>query len=204
MANYNNQEYIKYKKRQELLNRKQVTLILDKDIAETLQKYMRKHSRITFEHQLKSHFLKKPLVDILQSHDDDQIGKAIPHVNILLDELKQELQVMGNKMAALQEKLEILTSQHERPKDHIESMQLSSTDDFSVPILNKSLNISKRSRIPNIVLDLAIDLYKKLNSWKQVCDELAKQGYLSHNNKFYTASSLSRAVSRYKLAINKS
>lgn len=163
---------------------------------------MRKHKRVMFEHQLKSHFLKKTLNDILQRDNNDQIGKTIPHINILLSELKQELQIMGDKMVALQKKLETIISQRKHSEDHIQSAKLSSADDSSVPILNRGVNISKRNKIPNVVLDLAIGLYKKLNSWKQVCNELATQGYLSSNNRLYTASSLSRAVSRYKSTVN--
>lgn len=68
----------------------------------------------------------------------------------------------------------------------------------SVKILNQSKSKIKRSMIPNIVLKQAINLYKDLKSWQKVCKKLAQEGYLSSNNKLYTASSLSRAVSRYK------
>lgn len=100
MIKDNRERYIRYKKKQELLNRKQVNLILDKDIAETLQRYTKRHKRVMFEYQLKSHFLKKLLIDILHSHC--KTDETIPHINILITELQQEVHEMNCTMNGLQ------------------------------------------------------------------------------------------------------
>ena len=193
--------YIRYKKKQELLNRKKVSLLLDKDIANTLQEYMRRYNRVTFEHQLKSHFLKKPLIDILHSNDHNQTKEILPHVNILIAELQKEIQEMNHSMDALQKKLETLLSEDVSDKNPPKLIPQKIVDQ-PVQMLNRKQNIYSINKIPNVVLELAISLYETLNSWQKVCKELAKQGYLSRNNSPYTASSLSRAVSKYKSNLN--
>ena len=61
MVTYNREKYLRYKKKQEALNRKQFSLTLDKDIATTFQNQMKGTRRLSFEDQLKSYFLSKEL-----------------------------------------------------------------------------------------------------------------------------------------------
>ena len=178
-------------------------MVLHKDIALTLQKYMKKHSRVVLEHQLKSHFLKEPFTEILKSNDSMEISNTIPHFNLLIGELEKELGEINNTMGVLQRRLGNLLSQrcYKKNNANIQYPKMKKVSSFNYK-LKEDQNLVKKDKISDIVLDLAVSLYKNLNSWRKVCNELAELGYLSRNNTPYTASSLSRAVSKYRSVLN--
>lgn len=131
---YNKERYIKYKKKQELLGRKRVNLVLDKNIAQTLKEYMKKPLRLKFEHQMKSYFLKEPFVNDLKSDRIEKVNNIMPHINILVSELQREVQEMNKTMVILKKKIETLMSQ-----DHpVDSRYLKPTDNSP-----QKLNLNK-------------------------------------------------------------
>ena len=110
-SNYSSAKYNKYKKKQELLNRKQVNLTLDKDLAEILQKKLKGEGRNLFEYQLKSHFTNKASLEILDKNHS-QLEEVLPKICILMQEMQEEIEIINSAMKLLAQKVKIMTEEN--------------------------------------------------------------------------------------------
>nr|YP_009488797.1 hypothetical protein Grafi_p229 [Grateloupia filicina]AWD77340.1 hypothetical protein Grafi_p229 [Grateloupia filicina] len=197
MVQYNPSKYLKYKKKQELLNRAQINLVLDKHIAEALQRNAKGINKAMFEHQLKCYLLEKMQSTTPVSYNQHESLRSMQYINIFIIELRQELKQMSETTKKLEETIRNFFSRYNQDVNDTQLVRELQLED-SPKILNPYPNKYKKNKIPEKVLHLAIDLYETLNSWNKVCNQLAERGYLSSVNTVYTASSLSRAVSKYK------
>ena len=109
--NYNHTKYLKYKRKQELLNRKQISITLEEDLAKIFQEEIKSERRLLFEDQLKTHFSKRQLVKLFdksRNHYDHNLDQFMKHIDILLTDLQKEFQLLNEKTGTLCEKLENL------------------------------------------------------------------------------------------------
>ena len=107
--NYNHTKYLKYKRRQELLNRKQISITLEEDLAKIFQEEIKSERRLLFEDQLKTHFSKRQLIklcDKSRNHYDHNLDQFMKHIDVLLPDLQNEFQLLNEKIETLCKKLE--------------------------------------------------------------------------------------------------
>ena len=202
MAINNQEKYSRYKKRQEALGKKQISITLDEDLATTFQNQMKGDNRFYFENQLKSYFLSKKSLELKnklakKQINDKSLYEIIRNIDNILPEIEEDVAEMDIKIKNLYKKLQNFVDGESHCKNQTSSDKVINNPE-NQPKLTQNINQRKKHKIPVEVLNLARNLYKSLKSWRKVSQELANLGYFSCNNNPYTSSAISRAVRNYK------